>query len=145
LRDSTVQAWNLATGEAISKIAGFNAELTALAAAIHHDRAVIVSGSSDGLVRIWDIPAGEPVGDALAGHTGAVTSVATVTLDNGRIIVVSGSEDATIRFWDLETGDVIEEQPVPYRVAALTAFLDEGFINVICGQSTGLLRVRMRM
>ena len=34
------------------------------------DRDIIVSGSDDGTVRIWDAVTGNPVGDPLAGHDG---------------------------------------------------------------------------
>ena len=34
------------------------------------DRDVIVSGSTDGTVRVWDAVTGDPVGAPLAGHDG---------------------------------------------------------------------------
>ena len=36
----------------------------------------IVSGSGDNTVRLWDADTGQPVGQPLTGHTGAVFSVA---------------------------------------------------------------------
>ncbi len=39
----------------------------------HH---VIVSGSDDQTVRIWDATTGHPIGEPLTGHTGWVTAVA---------------------------------------------------------------------
>jgi WD40 repeat protein len=61
-------------------------------------RDVIVSGSNDGTVRIWD-GAGAPVGDPLTGHTSWVNAVAVGRLD-GRDVIVSGSYDETVRIWD---------------------------------------------
>jgi WD40 repeat protein len=63
-------------------------------------RPVIVSGSDDKTVRVWDLATGAPIGQPLTGHTHFVQSVATAQL-NGRPIIVSGSYDASIRVWDL--------------------------------------------
>ena len=69
-------------------------------------RPVVVSGSADATVRVWDLATGNPVGDPFTGHTGAVMAVAVGELD-GRPVVVSGSEDRTVRVWDLATGDPV--------------------------------------
>jgi hypothetical protein len=63
-------------------------------------RPVIVSGSGDKTVRVWDLATGAPIGQPLTGHTHFVQSVATAQL-NGRPVIVSGSDDASIRVWDL--------------------------------------------
>ncbi|KAG9126262.1 hypothetical protein FRC07_004185 [Ceratobasidium sp. 392] len=62
----------------------------------------IVSGSDDGMVRIWDAEAGDAVLEPLTGHSGWVTSVAFSP--DGRWIA-SGSSDMTIRVWDAQTGE----------------------------------------
>ncbi|KAG8780932.1 hypothetical protein FRC12_022430 [Ceratobasidium sp. 428] len=61
----------------------------------------IVSGSRDGIVRVWDAETGDAVLDPLVGHSGEVNSVAFSP--DGRWIA-SGSSDRTIRLWDAETG-----------------------------------------
>ena len=66
----------------------------------------IVSGSDDSTVRVWDAATGQPVGQPLTGHTGAVTSVA-FSPDGKRI--VSGSCDKTVRLWDADTGQPVGE------------------------------------
>ena len=40
-------------------------------------RPVIVTGSGDGTVEVLDLATGDPVGDPLTGHTGAVSAVAS--------------------------------------------------------------------
>ena len=60
---------------------------------------LIVSGSLDSTVRIWDVQTGAKIA-VLQGHKDAVESVA-VTPDGRHI--VSGSEDKTARIWDAET------------------------------------------
>ena len=64
---------------------------------------MVVSGSDDGTVRVWDLATGTPVGDPFTGHTGSVYAVAVAELD-GRPVVVSGGDDGTVRVWDLATG-----------------------------------------
>ena len=74
--------------------------MTAVAAAELDGRPVVISGSYDGTVRVWDLATGTPVGDPFTGHTGEVTAVAAAELD-GRPVVISGSTDRTVRVWDL--------------------------------------------
>jgi serine/threonine protein kinase, bacterial len=53
-------------------------------------RTVVVSGSADDTMRVWDMTTGTPVGSPFTGHTGPVSAVETAQLD-GRTVVVSGS------------------------------------------------------
>ncbi len=53
---------------------------------------------------MWDAGTGQPIGDPLTGHTGAVTSIAFSP--DGKHIV-SGSTDKTLRIWDAATGQPI--------------------------------------
>ena len=76
----------------------------AVAAAELEGRPVVISGSSDETVRVWDLATGAPVGDPFTGHGGWVTAVAAAELD-GRPVVISGGSDGTVRVWDLATGD----------------------------------------
>ena len=64
---------------------------------------VVVSGSRDSTVRVWDLATGVPVGPAFTGHAGSVRAVAAAQLD-GRPVVVSGGDDRTVRVWDVATG-----------------------------------------
>ena len=73
---------------------------------ISHNKETIVSGSSDGTVRIWNAKTGEAIGDPLQGHTSSVRSVA-FSPDGERI--VSGSDDRTVRIWNAKTGNAICE------------------------------------
>lgn len=60
---------------------------------------LVVSGSDDGTVRLWDVESATEKA-ALRGHTAAVTGVA-ITPDGLRI--ASASRDKTVRLWDTET------------------------------------------
>ena len=65
-------------------------------------RPVVVSGSGDRTVRVWDLATGAPVGDPFAGHTGHVRGGGGGA--GGRPVVISGGGDRTVRVWDLATG-----------------------------------------
>jgi len=68
------------------------------------DGQIIVSGSLDRRVRLWDLQ-GNPIGKPFRGHKGSVWSVAFSP--DGQMIV-SGSNDNTVRLWNLQ-GEPIGE------------------------------------
>jgi WD40 repeat protein len=70
------------------------------------ERDVIVSGSEDKTVKVWDPESGDCV-RTLEGHYDKVTSVAMGHF-GGRDVIVSGSEDKTVKMWDLESGDCVK-------------------------------------
>ena len=69
------------------------------------DGSMVVSGSWDNTVRLWDVIMGEEQ-RTLTGHTYFVTSV-VFSPDGGT--VASGSRDKTVRLWNTITG---EEQAI---------------------------------
>jgi WD40 repeat protein len=71
-------------------------------------REVIVSGSRDETVRIWDARTGQQVGEPLTGHGATVEAVALGSF-GGREVIVSGSWDSTVRVWDAGTGQPVGE------------------------------------
>ncbi|MGH3885207.1 MAG: hypothetical protein ACRDSZ_01345, partial [Pseudonocardiaceae bacterium] len=81
----------------------------AVAVAELDGRPVVVSGSDDHTVRVWELPTGAPVGKPFTGHTDWVRAVAVAELD-GRPVVVSGSDDHTVRVWELPTGAPVGKQ-----------------------------------
>ena len=67
---------------------------------------MIVSGSGDETVRIWDAGTGRTVGPPLTGHTGTVAAVAVGRVGD-REVIVSGGWDETVRVWDAGTGQPV--------------------------------------
>jgi WD40 repeat protein len=65
---------------------------------------VIVTGSGDGTVHVWD-PDGDPTKapPELTGHTAGVQAVAIGRLGDRPVIVAAGGTDQTVRVWDAET------------------------------------------
>ncbi|GIF76064.1 caspase family protein [Asanoa siamensis] len=66
-------------------------------------RGVAVTGSFDGVVRIWDLATGDQLA-ALPGHVGPINVLRCGTLADGRPVAVSAGFDRTVRSWDLESG-----------------------------------------
>jgi WD40 repeat protein len=91
-------------------------------------RPVVVSGSEDGIMRLWDARTGVPIGRPLQ-HAGEVNSVALGAVD-GRPVLISGGQ--TILLWDAHTG--------VDRPAARRAHLDSNSIpisegRIVCGRN----------
>jgi hypothetical protein len=63
-------------------------------------RRIVITGSEDRTVQVWDLESGELVLGPLTGHHGPVYTVAAAERA-GRPVIVSGSEDRTVRVWDL--------------------------------------------
>lgn len=62
------------------------------------DGKIIVSGTRNSIIRLWDVINYKKMGEPLLGHSSEVFSVAFSP--NGKHIV-SGSDDKTIRLWDV--------------------------------------------
>ena len=105
-------------------------------------RTVVVSGSDDGTVRVWDAATGAPVGDPFTGHTDWVNAVAVGQLD-GRTVVVSGSSDETVRVWDAATGAPVGDPFTGHTdwVNAVAVGQLDGRTVVVSGSSDGTVRV----
>ncbi|CAE6450086.1 unnamed protein product [Rhizoctonia solani] len=68
-----------------------------LSMALSLDGTRMVSGSSNGIVQIWDVYTCTKVGRPLSGHSDSVLSV---TISPNGAYVVSGSSDKTIHIWN---------------------------------------------
>jgi WD40 repeat protein len=126
----TWASWRLETPHRV--FTGHALPVRAVAAAELNGHPVVISGSNDGSVRVWDLATGSPVGGPFTGHAsmvrtmavhvwdlangfradfpftyrtplGAVRAVAVAELD-GRPVVISGHDDGSVRVWDLATG-----------------------------------------
>ncbi|CEP10084.1 hypothetical protein [Parasitella parasitica] len=116
-RDSTLRVWRLPdpknrqghfhgnSGDPnpyfVHSLMGHRQSVRAIAA---HGN-ILVSGSYDNTVRVWDIKAGQMV-HLMEGHTQKVYSV---VIDTERNRCISGSMDSSVRIWDLKTGECVKK------------------------------------
>ncbi|CAE6425532.1 unnamed protein product [Rhizoctonia solani] len=123
--DNSIRLWNfdcdIGTGSPISGALIGHSDLVRSIAFSPNQR-LVVSGSDDMTIRIWDLQTSSSLGGPFIGHSGPVRSVA-FSPDNSQI--VSGSADGTIKVWivdpststqssDLETSDLPLES-IPYE------------------------------
>lgn len=79
----------------------------------------LVTGGSDGSVRIWSLQKKFAV-HRLAAHDNSVTSL---QFDDTR--VVSGGSDGRVKIWDLKTGQLVRELMAQNEAIWRVAFVDE--------------------
>ncbi|MET1034062.1 MAG: TIR domain-containing protein [Arthrobacter sp.] len=102
------------------------------------DGRVVVSGNSGGSVQRWDAETGQPVGDALTGHDGAVRAVAHSP--DGRRIASAGA-DGTVRLWDAGTGQPVGEPLTGHRGAVHAVALSPGGRLIASAGADGTVRL----
>ncbi|KUO04218.1 hypothetical protein AQJ67_12550 [Streptomyces caeruleatus] len=91
---------SLLSGNLLNAFTGPTEGVVAADCTVVDGREVVVTGSVDMSLRVWDLATGQPLGRPMTGHTKRVEAVACTTLD-GRPVAVSGSSDETVRIWDL--------------------------------------------
>ena len=93
-------------GAALRTLQGHTGYVLAVTTCTVGGRVVVVSGSYDKTVRVWDGAAGGAALLTLEGHTGIVYAVACHGVGEGGSAwrVVSGSIDKTVRVWDGSAG-----------------------------------------
>lgn len=97
---------------------------------------MLVSGSKDGTLKVWDIQEGVCV-KTLEGHKSAVVSV---DISPNSRFVVSGSWDKTLRLWELETGQCVYTMEGHNHWVEHVRFTPDGR-NVISASRDKVLRV----
>ncbi|KAL9029259.1 MAG: hypothetical protein Q9196_002480 [Gyalolechia fulgens] len=92
---------------------------TSLVGQLQMRDSTLVTGGSDGSVRVWSLNTYNPI-HRLAAHDNSVTSL---QFDDLRI--VSGGSDGRVKIWDLGTGNLIRELSQPAEAVWRVAFESE--------------------
>ncbi|EWC64162.1 High-affnity carbon uptake protein Hat/HatR [Actinokineospora spheciospongiae] len=80
--------------------------INAVAVAAVDGRHLVVSGSEDGVLRVWDGQTGALFRQPVTAHADAVNALA-VTRSGTRQVIVSAGSDARVTAWDLKTGEPV--------------------------------------
>ena len=95
----------------------------------------LVTGGSDGSVRVWSLETFTPI-HRLAAHDNSVTSL---QFDDTRI--VSGGSDGRVKIWDLKTGTLIRELSQPAEAVWRVAFEEERSVVLASRQGRTVMEV----
>ena len=96
--------------------------------ALSSDGMLLVSGSDDRTIKLWDIQTGDPF-ETFLGHSRSISSV-SISVDSTTI--ASGSRDGTIRLWDVQTGEcccVIQRHEDPVTCVSFSPTGPRRFIS----------------
>lgn len=108
--DGTGAIWSVRSWERLVELRGHEGPVKAVAFLPGEER--IITAGEDRTIRIWDLAdlgspsriAGDPQAKVVAGHTGAINSLAC--RPDGTEFA-TGSEDQTVRIWGASTGSAV--------------------------------------
>lgn len=121
-----VQAYDASTGRPVGNPIAQGMPVEVIDVVDRESGPVVVTGSADNSVRVFDLRTGAPIGPVLRGHVESVRRVAVVRF-GGRDVVVSTAGDrlngqqTETRFWELDgatpVGPVLATMPAPLTTA----------------------------
>jgi len=133
-----IRTWDLKTGRKLRTFRGGGDYIQDIAVTTIEGHRVAISGSSDGVVRLWDL-ASHTV-RAFQGHTDRVSAVTSASVNN-RLVAVSGDYDGFLRRWDLGSeSQPPKNDPVPGS-SALTFTRHNGRLGIIAGTEEGSIEI----
>ncbi|CAE6520975.1 unnamed protein product [Rhizoctonia solani] len=102
--DSPILVWDVSSGTTIFNLVGRLAFVRCVAFSPDGAHIIIISGSDDPTICVWNTSPGALSLPSLQGYSEPVTSIA-ISLDGGCIAL--GSRDGIIRLWDTHSGELI--------------------------------------
>ena len=102
--DGSIRLWDTRNGKHGPVLRG-GPRAVVFCASFNRKGNVLASGSTDRLVRLWDVASAAPL-RTLSGHENAVTSVCFSHDDN---LIASSSWDGKVRIWEAPTGQYLRE------------------------------------
>jgi WD40 repeat protein len=147
--DACLKIWNANTGVCIKNIEGvidnsggnwlknFEGHLSPISSVAYSpDGKYIVSGSYDGIIKIWDANTGQCL-KTLEGHSECVSSVA-YSPDGTKII--SGSDDKSIKIWDANTRQCLQTLEGHKHSVLSVAYSPDGK-NIVSGSYDNTVKI----
>ncbi|ODV83101.1 hypothetical protein CANARDRAFT_25363 [[Candida] arabinofermentans NRRL YB-2248] len=157
--DKTIRQWDLNTGQCLQTIdvlwassihqsthhinnnssnncksSNTNTNIPFIGALQCYD-AALASGTSDGIVRLWDLRSGEIIRQ-LIGHTNSITSLQFDDLN-----LITSSLDNSIRIWDLRTGNLKNSYTLNSSITSLQ--FDD--LKIICTNMENSVKIYDRL
>lgn len=127
----TIFMWDVNTNKSIAKMSGHLTGCTCLQTERSGNPNVLVSGSSDTNVKLWDTRM-RAVVNTYKGHT---QDIVTVDLSPDQKIIASGSKDGTLRFWDTSMHKCIKKIKVGSSGFATTVVFNPNDLCIAVGTS----------
>ena len=98
----------------------------------------IVSGGTDGTVRLWEAERGEAIGAPLEGHEDIVLRVA---FDPDGKRIVSGGNDGTVRLWEVESGEAIGAPLEGHENSVVNVAFSPDGMRIVSSDADGTVRL----
>lgn len=114
--DRTWSFSNISTGAVLTQVKDESIEAAYSASALHPDGLIVATGTEDSHVYLWDVQQNMKNVAKLAGHTGAIRSLAFSS--NGFHLATAG-HDGVVKLWDLRELKKISEFEVGSPLASV--------------------------
>ncbi|MBL7044743.1 MAG: hypothetical protein ISR77_39315 [Pirellulaceae bacterium] len=135
--DSSVYLFDCASGEPVLTFTGHESAIGSVAVSL--DGEYVVSGSRDGMVKLWDIDYEREVPSRIPRHTSAINCV-RFSPDGRLLAIASGdwltSEEGTVVIWDRRGGTTKQQLDASSPVGAIAFGTDQLITAEWNGQST---------
>ena len=149
LEDGIIKQWDVAasTPIALGSLEGHTSKVCHVKAAAAGS--MVLSGSKDKTVRLWDLRTGSICVRTMKGHSLVVHAV---DMDGQCRTAVSGSGDKTVKLWDLGSGRCSETYQghgdevvdVVMHESGSSLLSSEDNNNIVCSWAVGSTRAAMR-
>ncbi|WP_326822881.1 WD40 repeat domain-containing protein [Streptosporangium sp. NBC_01756] len=101
--DNAVVLWDPVRGRRLAAMRGHSDAVRALAAGELDSRPVLLSGSDDNTVRLWDLRTRRQLGDPTPSWPSQGVGALAIGRRDGALIAVSAETSGLLRVWDLTT------------------------------------------
>lgn len=129
----TIILWDINSNKQISKLSGHLTQCTSLQTERQQGSPnVLVSGSSDTNVKLWDIRMRAAV-NTYKGHT---QDIVCTDLSPDQKIIVSSSKDGTLRFWDTSMHKMIKKIKIGSTGYAVCTVFNPNDLCIAVGTSS---------
>jgi WD40 repeat protein len=136
--DGTVREWDVRASELVGQPMMEESGQYPQDVAFSPDQMRVATASSDGTIQLWDATNGQPEGEALRGHEGAVNSLDFSP--NGEQLA-SGGDDGKVRLWDVRAHRQIRTAMTENQGSVHSVAFSQDGRQIIAGGEKGRLRL----